>query len=156
MTDLTEQFNNDELDDEKLYYFRQKMSEEIEVGSPFALNMVRATDGTYLDWFLIDKVLAPVPIFEEYQQLKEYERIVTSYNMKPIDYDIACETVNKLLDKKKVLKEENAQLKELLRECGNSLEEQSNVRKLYESDVEYRDRYNNKMDLLIRLDEVLK
>lgn len=51
---------------------------------------------------------------------------------------------------------QNAQLKELLRECRNSLEEQSNVRKLYESDVEYRDRYNNKMDLLIKLDEVLK
>lgn len=54
------------------------------------------------------------------------------------------------------LQAENETLKELLRECGNSLEEQSNVRKLYESDVEYRDRYNNKMDLLIKLDEVLK
>lgn len=48
----------------------------------------------------------------ENEKLKEYERIVTSYNMKPIDYDIACETVNKLLDERKVLKEENAQLKE--------------------------------------------
>ena len=51
---------------------------------------------------------------------------------------------------------ERDKLKELLKECRNSLEEQSNVRKLYESDVEYRDRYNKKMDLLIKLDEVLK
>ena len=67
MTDLTEQFNNDEIDESKLYYFKQKMSEEIEVGRPFALNMVRAMDEIYLDWFLIDKVLAPVPSYEEWQ-----------------------------------------------------------------------------------------
>lgn len=63
------------------------------------------------------ELLERVPSYEEWQQLKEYERIVTSYNMKPIDYDIACETVNKLLDEKKALKEQNKQLKELLKEC---------------------------------------
>lgn len=71
MTDLTEQFNNDKLDDSKLYYFKQKMSEEIEVGRPFALNMVRAMDDTYLDWFLIDKVLAPVPSYNEWIGVKQ-------------------------------------------------------------------------------------
>ena len=71
MTDLTEQFNNDEIDESKLYYFKQKMSEEIEIGHPFALNMVRAMDDTYLDWFLIDKVLAPVPSYEEWQEKLE-------------------------------------------------------------------------------------
>lgn len=59
----------------------------------------------------------PVPTFEEWKQLKEYEQIVTSYNMKPIDYDIACETVNKLLDERKALKEQNAQLKEQINKC---------------------------------------
>lgn len=54
-------------------------------------------------------------------QLKEYERIVTSYNMKPIDYETACETVNKLLDEKKAFKEENTKLKELLKEARNVL-----------------------------------
>ena len=55
-------------------------------------------------------------------QLKEYERIVTSYNMKPIDYETACETVNKLLDEKKAFKEENTKLKELLKECRKILD----------------------------------
>lgn len=52
------------------------------------------------------KVLAPVPDYDKLQQLKEYERIVTSYAGKPINYDIACETVNKLLDEKEQLKKE--------------------------------------------------
>ena len=64
----------------------------------------------YLEDWEVDEVLAPVPSYEEWQQLKEYKRIVTSYNMKPIDYDIACETVNKLL-------EQVVKLKELLKEC---------------------------------------
>lgn len=71
----------------------------------------------------IKEVVAPVPSYEEWRQLKEYERIVKSYYGKPIDYDIACETVNKLLDEKNFLKEEIsaykrrvAELKELLKE----------------------------------------
>ena len=79
---------------------------------------------------------------EENAQLKEYERIVTSYYMKPIDYETACETVNKLLDEKKGLRQENTklktenkwyseqlneavkevgQLKELLKECRENI-----------------------------------
>lgn len=58
---------------------------------------------------------------EENAQLKEYERIVASYYMKPIDYETACETVNKLLDDNKRLKQENAKLKELLKECKERL-----------------------------------
>lgn len=53
----------------------------------------------------VKEVLAPCD-YEELQQLKEYERIVTSYAGKPINYDIACETVNKLLDEKEQLKKE--------------------------------------------------
>jgi len=76
MTDLTEQFNNDEIDESKLYYFKQKMSEEIEIGHPFALNMVRAMDDTYLDLFLIDKVLSPVPSYDEWQaKLEENDKL---------------------------------------------------------------------------------
>lgn len=54
---------------------------------------------------LVVEVLAPCD-YDELQQLKEYERIVTSYAGKPINYDIACETVNKLLDEKEQLKKE--------------------------------------------------
>lgn len=54
---------------------------------------------------LVVEVLAPCD-YDELQQLKEYERIVTSYAGKSINYDIACETVNKLLDEKEQLKKE--------------------------------------------------
>lgn len=77
------------------------------------------------------QILTPVPSYDELQQLKEYERIVTSYTEKPINYDIACETVNKLLDEKEQLKkelesarwyqtvqnEDIAKLRALLKEC---------------------------------------
>lgn len=77
------------------------------------------------------QILAPVPSYDELQQLKEYERIVTSYAGKPINYGIACETVNKLLDEKEQLKkelesarwyqtvqnEDIAKLRALLKEC---------------------------------------
>ena len=67
----------------------------------------------------IKEVLAPVPSYEEWQELQEYKRIVTSYNMKPIDYDIACETVNKLLDEKEKLRNELGLLKESIgKDCG--------------------------------------
>lgn len=65
------------------------------------------------------KVLTPVPTYEELQTLKEYEKTIQSFNGMQIDYTIACETVNKLLDEKGKLKEENARLKDKLKkECG--------------------------------------
>ena len=69
--ELTEKFMNDELDD-RLYYFTQKMSQDdVEIGSSFAFNMVRACDGEYLDWFLIHEVLAPVPDYDQFVELTE-------------------------------------------------------------------------------------
>lgn len=88
------------------------------------------TDGVLMEWFdgdefrtlftcNVKEVLAPVPSYEEWQELQEYKRIVTSYNMKPIDYDIACETVNKLLDEKEKLRNELGLLKESIgKDCG--------------------------------------
>lgn len=81
------------------------------------------------------KVLAPIPTYNEYKamqaELDEFRRAVTSYVDKPIDYDIACEIVNKLLDDKEqlkkelksarwyqtVLNEDIGKLRGLLREC---------------------------------------
>ncbi len=58
----------------------------------------------------IIQVIAPVPTYDEYKamqaELDEFKRTFTSYVGKPIDYDIACETVNKLLDDKEQLKKE--------------------------------------------------
>lgn len=68
----------------------------------------------------IDKILAPCN-YDEYkamqEELTEFKRSATSYIGKPIDYDIACKTINKLLDDKQKIKAENEQLKKLLREC---------------------------------------
>lgn len=58
---------------------------------------------------VVKEVLAPCN-YDEYKamqaELDEFKRTVTSYVGKPIDYDIACETVNKLLDDKEQLKKE--------------------------------------------------
>lgn len=51
------------------------------------------------------EIIEKAPTYEEFQNLKEYERIITSYTMKPIDYDMACETVHRLLDENKELRE---------------------------------------------------
>lgn len=70
----------------------------------------------------------------ENAQLKEYERIVTSYNMKPIDYDIACETVNKLFDDNKRLKHDVGNLgykiKNQQHEIDNRLKEIEKLKEL--------------------------
>ncbi len=83
----------------------------------------------------IAEIIAEVPTYDEWKQLKKYERIVKSYYGKPIDYDIACETVNKLLDEKNFLKEEisgykrlTAQLKELLKSALSWLPDGSKLR----------------------------
>lgn len=76
--ELTEKFMNDKLDD-RLYYFTQKMSQDnVEIGHSFALNMVRADDGEYLDWFLIHEVLSPVPTYDEYNELEKENRHLKS------------------------------------------------------------------------------
>lgn len=106
MTDLTEQWLKGELPDGWYYV---KVITEFEYPDDIAFYT-----GEYFELYSdedIEQVLTPLPSYEEYQQLKEYERIVASYYMKPIDYETACETVNKLLDEKKAFKEENAKLK---------------------------------------------
>lgn len=119
--DLTEQWRKGELPEGR-YWVNVKGYDEV--------TMLYYWSDIFLDGDVpvnnskISEVLATVPSYDKWEQLKEYERIVKSYYGKPIDYDIACETVNKLLDEKKFLKEEisaykrlTAQLKELLKEC---------------------------------------
>lgn len=64
----------------------------------------------------VEKPISIVPTYDEYKamqaELDEFKRTVTSYVGKPIDYDIACKTVNKLLDDKKKLKKELAEHRE--------------------------------------------
>ena len=105
--DLTEQWKNGELENGE-YYVQTTLEVE-------KLEYIKEHNGFGYDeteW--VEEVLAPVPSYEEIQELQEYKHIVTSYTMKPMDYDIACETVNKLLDEKRKLKEDCRVLKESL------------------------------------------
>lgn len=114
MTNLTEKWKNGELEDG--FYYTQTGKDRI-----IAIDMYDKESNTWL--LNSDKdmppfeVLAPMPTYEELQELKECEKTIRSYNDMPIDYNIACETVNKLLDEKDKLKQEYARLKELLKKC---------------------------------------
>jgi hypothetical protein len=109
MTNLTDKWKKGELPYAEYY---------IKLGGGEYTNDVWDVDGWQSfnkEGDVVVEVLAPVPSYDEWQQLKEYEQVVTSYNFKPIDYDIACEIVNKLLDEKKRLRQENKELKGLLK-----------------------------------------
>lgn len=122
MTDLTKQWKARELI-EGFYYVKCPWSDEIEV------RYVHNGTDEY------ERIVAPVLSYKELQELKEYEKTIKSYNGMPIDYTIACETVNKLLDEKDKLKSErdklaydlgvadtkNSKLLRLLKECKEHL-----------------------------------
>lgn len=147
MTDLTEQFSNNEIDESKLYYFKQKMSEEIEIGHPFSLNMVRAMDDTYLDWFLIEKVLAPVPSYEEWLEKTKSLKVLAEEYCKEkeenaelkTEYEKECHRADELEDSYWKEVDKNKKLKELLKEI------------ISDADLSYCD-----SDIKLRIDEVLK
>lgn len=115
-TTLTEQWKKGELE-QGWYYTQTGRFEEV------GLDLY---DKDVDDWMCNSdkdlppfKILAKIPSYEEWRDLQEYKRIVNSYNMKPIDYDIACETVNKLLDEKEKLRNELGLLKESIgKDCG--------------------------------------
>lgn len=117
MTDLTEQWKKGELPS-GWYFVKGSRAEGIYSYTAEYLNNTYRPGNS-------ERIIEQVPSYEQWQakleenaQLKEYERIVASYYMKPIDYETACETVNKLLDEKKAFKEENTQLKtEYEKEC---------------------------------------
>lgn len=127
--DLTEKWKNGKLKAD--WYYLKMENGEIDIQNNYIGGFLMSRNN------MVVQVLTPVPSCEELQQLKEYERIVTSYSMKPVDYDIACETVNKLLDKNEKLKTENAELIEtndsLTRQVKHLLDLQANQDKEVES-----------------------
>lgn len=147
MTNLTEQWKKGKLP-EGHYYVKDGENMIAEYLDGYFYN-----DGNPMTSFSggVDSVLAPVPSYEEWEQLKEYERIVTSYNMKPIDYDIACETVNKLLDDNKRLKHDVGNLgykiKNQRHEIDNRLKE---IEKLKETNEALKSELKEVCDVLIR------
>ena len=196
---LTEQWKKGELINGKKYYITFFDSEPFEATfrayheAMFPYWKFEANGKQYCDENGYDcvKVLAPVPSFDEWEQLqnwadftndyhelrekleiaeyenaqlKEYERIVTSYNMKPIDYDIACETVNKLLDDNKRLKHDVGNLgykiKNQRHEIDNRLKEIEKLKELLKECKTplkvYNEMFGNKEELLTKIDEALK
>ena len=170
---LTEQFLDDEIDESKLYYFKQKMSEEIEVGRPFALNMVRAMDDTYLDWFLIDSVLAPVPTYEEWQakleenkQLKkwceEFNTLNVSEENKRLksEYKAECKRADELEDSYWKSEKENQKLKEEVSRESYKVSEAyclvEELKELLKEVNDYLPEFEIPMSILAKIDEVLK
>lgn len=115
MTDLTDKWKKGELKG-GVYYVLYYKNDTAEVDIYRRVYSLHDDSEVRFTIQQVTEVLAEVPSYEEWKQLKEYERIVTSYNMKPIDYETACETVNKLLDERKTSKEENAELKEELKD----------------------------------------
>ena len=103
MSDLTEKWKAGELR-QGVYYIKIVDLVFIDFFNAKTLKFTRFKEK------YIDEVLAPVPTYDEYKamqtELDEFKRTFTSYVGKPIDYDVACETVNKLLDDKKQLKKE--------------------------------------------------
>ena len=126
MTDLTEQWKKGELpsrDDDHLwlaYYIKHKD------GYIHADSLWRGHWGT-ADRNSIKEILAPVPSYEEYLSLtyakEEDKKIIAEYEL------------------------ENAQLKELLRECFDMIYEHG---WRFEQDVE------KAKDLIVKLNEVLR
>ena len=89
MSNLTEQWKKGEIP-EGFYYVKSNWSDAVEV---------RYVHNGIDDW---KEVLAPVPSYEEYNRLKEVER-----------------KKGKLVNVNYKIKQENQQLKDLLKECQN-------------------------------------
>lgn len=137
------------------------MSEEIEIGHPFSLNMVRAMDDTYLDWFLIDKVLAPVPSYEEWKASEKYnkhlEEVIKVYERKD---KLATETsiaYNELLEENEKLKESRAELNS---DIVDKAYENAQLKAEYEKECkradELEDSYWKEVEKNKKLKELLK
>lgn len=89
------------------------------------------------------KYLAPVPSYEEWEQLQNWADFTNDYH--------------ELREKLEIAEYKNAQLKELLKECKNILEEQTFYRNtISETDETFRTRIVKKAEILSRIFEVLK
>lgn len=106
--DLTEQMHKCELPEG--WYWVKDDEGQIKLAEYSAYCIDRETNETEYDWSCLDEieqVLAPVPSYEEWQDLKSKLQLKeTAY-----DFDTAC------------LEEENTQLKELLRDVKDYLPE---------------------------------
>ena len=138
---LTEQWKKGELINDKKYYITFFDSEPFEATfraaeTIFPFWNFEANGRQYRDENGYDcvKVLAPVPTFDEYQQLKAIKE-------KTYNYDYLSECYSKFI-------KENAQLKELLKECKEVIKNVDTYYGNYDSTNGYL--------VINKIDEVLK
>lgn len=147
MNDLTEQWKKGELPS-GWYYL--KVNEEL-ANYPVISECVDDFNlGLPISYFYdfdvakIEQVLAPVPSYEEWVGVKQ---------QRDLENKLRHDSDNKNWQ----LRTENAQLKELLKECQHILKEQNFYRNTpVETDTIYRTRCLKKQELLTKIDEALR
>lgn len=129
MTDLTEQWKKGELPSGEYYIRVDGVEDRACYFAGFGF--------TEADPDEIECILAPVPSYEEYLEMKGHCAAYSDINQWQKE---EISAYKRLVAE---LKQENSQLKELLRECKTPLEV-------------YNEMFGNKEELLTKIDEVLK
>ena len=146
MTDLTDKWKKGELP-EGWYYVKGSRVEGIYAyTAEYLNNMYRPRNG--------EIIIEQVPSYDEWQASEKYnkhlEETIKIYKRKDKQATETSIAYNKLA-------EENAQLKELLKECRNILNEQTFHRNTsLETDETLRNRIVKKAEILQKINEVLK
>jgi hypothetical protein len=138
MTDLTEKWKKGELPS-GYYYVKNEFGNIFP--SDYSENYDCISDRVIKDFFTevseIKEVLEPVPSYDEWMEKTKSLKVLAEAYCKE--------------------KQQNAQVKELLKECQHILNEQNFYRNTpVETDTIYRTRCLKKQELLAKIDEVLK
>lgn len=107
MTDLTEQYKHGNLPDDRLYYYRFKGEQDVQITTQYGLYCEEADNKKEIE------VLAKVPSFGEYEQI-----LVEMASLKQIRDELDC-SVTQLREDKTNLKEENNKLWQANKEVAN-------------------------------------
>ena len=141
MTNLTEQWKNGELPDGVYYCNTGYVVETLFTWGKNYHQFTNNKDKVYIPEMDDCEVLAPVPSYEELQELKEFA-----------DYSIhnrneLTRQLNFWMDKHTQITEENQKLKELLKECRKALNKAKGDTVWYPVEIDH---------VLTKIDEVLK
>lgn len=140
---LTEQYKHGNLPDDRLYYYRFKGEPEVQITTQYGLYCEEVDNKKEIE------VIDFVPSYEEYLSLtyakEEDEKIIAEYEAenKRLKHDVG-NLGYKIKNQRHEIERQiaqNAQLKELLKECKTPLEV-------------YNEMFGNKEELLTKIDEV--
>lgn len=142
MSDLTEKWKAGELEVGWYYILNLNNVVRIEEANVWVGRYEKPFVG-FDDDSGIKEVLAPVPSYDELQDMKEYlDYSINNRNQLTIQ-------ISRWIDKIDEEKEENARLKELLKECQTILQETKKDRGVYFNNLHLT-------DVLTEIEEVLK